>query len=329
MEFSSSYGISSASASVNKTLLFRWATFTDASGVPVAVGETEQLKQILARALLAGPVFACLDRAGPQLRTAMRRAQPNFFIPFDRMQLDPFVQRFPIALRCEGTVRGTGGVRVVDTGCRTSVRGLFAAGDVATRELICGAFTGGGNGIADPGANGAWALSSGNWAGRAAADEALSSRQAIALAPETRPLGRVAFARETRGGAFSVNELVDAVQAEVLPYDKNMFRTKHSLQKSYEILEALWRGLNHRDEFLSREAFAGREAVAMIAHARWMYASALDRQETRGMHFREDYPLEDLGQQRRILASGLERIRITLEGPEAQLPPDAMKRRST
>jgi hypothetical protein len=48
----------------------------------------------------------------------------------------------------------------------TSVPGLYAAGDAATRELICGGFTGGG------GHNAAWAMSSGTWAGQGAADYA-------------------------------------------------------------------------------------------------------------------------------------------------------------
>ena len=68
-----------------------------------------------------------------------------------------------MTLRLEGTVRGTGGIRIVDETCATSVRGLYAAGDAATRELICGGFTGGGS------HNAAWAISSGYWAGQSAA----------------------------------------------------------------------------------------------------------------------------------------------------------------
>jgi len=66
----------------------------------------------------------------------------------------------------EGTMRGTGGLRIADADCSTGVPGLFAAGDAATRELICGGFTGGGS------HNSARALSSGTWAGRAAARSA-------------------------------------------------------------------------------------------------------------------------------------------------------------
>src|SRR3977135_4613761 len=96
----------------------------------------------------------------------MRVSQPNFFLPFDRTGIDPFTDRFPVTLRLEGTVRGTGGLRIVDDVCATGAPGLYAAGDAATRELICGGFTGGGS------HNAAWAMSSGAWAGQGAADYA-------------------------------------------------------------------------------------------------------------------------------------------------------------
>ena len=52
-------------------------------------------------------------------------AQPNFFLPFDRAGIDPFTQRFPVTLRLEGTVRGTGGLRIVDDNCATTVPGCM------------------------------------------------------------------------------------------------------------------------------------------------------------------------------------------------------------
>ena len=118
---------------------------------------------MIAKTLLSQPVYAILDKATEAMRSIMRNAQPNFFLPFDRMGIDPFTQRFPVTLRLEGTVRGTGGIRILDHTCATAVPGLYAAGDAATRELICGGFTGGGS------HNAAWATSSGYWSGQAAA----------------------------------------------------------------------------------------------------------------------------------------------------------------
>ena len=68
----------------------------------------------------------------------MRWAQPNFFLPFDKAGIDPFTDLFEIRLVLEGTVRGTGGLALAGDGCETTVPGLYAAGDVATRELVTG-----------------------------------------------------------------------------------------------------------------------------------------------------------------------------------------------
>jgi succinate dehydrogenase/fumarate reductase flavoprotein subunit len=46
----------------------------------------------------------------------------------------------------------------------------------------------------------------------------------------------------------------------------------------------------------------------MTAHARWMFASALARQETRGMAKRLDFPEQDPAQHHRITTGGLDEV---------------------
>ncbi|MCQ0013585.1 FAD-dependent oxidoreductase [Actinomadura madurae] len=140
---------------------------------------------MIARTLLSEPVLCRIDRATPEDQRAMRLAQANFFLPFDRQGIDPFTDLFPVTLLAEGTVRGTGGIRLTGPECSTSVPGLYAAGDAATRELVCGGFTGGGS------HNAAWAMSSGTWAGQGAA------RYAARLGGRAR---RAGGARARRGG---------------------------------------------------------------------------------------------------------------------------------
>ena len=112
MEFSNAYAIAPAFGSVTKTLLYQWASFTRADGEPIPGAASKGGRSVIARVLTTQPVYARLDRAEPELRAAMRQAQPNFFLPFDRVGIDPFTQRFPVTLRLEGTVRGTGGLRL-------------------------------------------------------------------------------------------------------------------------------------------------------------------------------------------------------------------------
>lgn len=167
MEFSNLYAIAPAFGTVTRTLFYGWATFTYEDGSVVPAAASKGGRSAIARALTEGPVYACLDKADAQTQASMRISQPNFFLPLDRSGIDAFTQRFPVTLRLEGTVRGTGGLRITDDSCATSVPGLYAAGDAATRELICGGFTGGGS------HNAAWAMSSGYWAGGGATDYVL------------------------------------------------------------------------------------------------------------------------------------------------------------
>ncbi|WP_314951937.1 hypothetical protein [Bradyrhizobium cosmicum] len=77
----------------------------------------------IARALLEGAVYARLDKADDDVQRQVRASRPNFFLPFDRAGIDPFTDRFPIVLRLEGTVRGTGGFASLTTVVRPTYRG--------------------------------------------------------------------------------------------------------------------------------------------------------------------------------------------------------------
>lgn len=299
MEFSNPYAISTAFGSVTKTLLFGWATFTYEDGSVVPGAASKGGRSAIARALSRGSVYAQLDKADRETQAAMRLSQPNFFLPLDRTGIDPFTQRFPVTLRLEGTVRGTGGLRIVDDSCATSVSGLYAAGDAATRELICGGFTGGGS------HNAAWAMSSGFWAGQGAADHA---RHANASRADSLARAGVVGLRRGAGRAFDPADLAKAVQDEVFPYDLNYFREASRLDASLARLDGLWRSVADTAAASDDNVLRVRESAAMLATARWMYRSALARQESRGMHRRDDFPQQDAGQRHYITTGGLDEV---------------------
>jgi succinate dehydrogenase/fumarate reductase flavoprotein subunit len=299
MEFSNPYAISTAFGSVTKTLFFSWASFTYEDGSVIPGAGSKGGRSAIARALTQGPVFARLDKADEAVRHSMRASQPNFFLPFDRTGIDPFTDRFPVTLRLEGTVRGTGGLRIVDDTCATTVPGLYAAGDAATRELVCGGFTGGGS------HNAAWAMSSGTWAGRGAAEYARWA--GAATTRHVSRAGTVAL-RERAGRPFVPSQLARAVQDEVFPYDLNYFREAGRLDNSLRRLDALWAEASGADAATGADALRAREAAAMLATARWMYRSGLARKESRGMHRREDFPNQDERFRHYITAGGLDEV---------------------
>lgn len=293
MEFSTAYSLAPAFSPVTKSAFYTWATFYYEDGKVIEGAGSQRGRSIIAKTLLTQPVYACLDKADEELRKAMREAQPNFFLSFDRLGIDPFTQKFPITLRFEGTVRGTGGIRIVDESCATKVPGLYAAGDAATRELICGGFTGGGS------HNAAWAMSSGYWSGEGAAryaqqqGAAASSGRRVQLLSERTGIPTTASPRE---GAVDSSEVVRAVQDEVFPYDRNWFRSGAGLEAGLARLNGVWDELKQGIGAGDGNVVRVREAAAMTATARWMFISALARTETRGMHRREDFPQQDSSQ---------------------------------
>ncbi|MDG0809406.1 FAD-binding protein [Cohnella rhizosphaerae] len=159
--------------------------------------------------LLEGPVYASIDLADTdEKRRFLRQAHPIFFMPLERAGIDPFKDKFPLTLRYEGTMRGTGGLRLTGEDCRTTVAGLYAAGDAASRERVMGAVSGGGA------YNASWAICSGCWSGRGAARHAREAggsgspgEPGVAPCRPARSRGRPgdgrADRREGAGGGYS------------------------------------------------------------------------------------------------------------------------------
>ncbi|WP_331376103.1 FAD-binding protein [Sinorhizobium chiapasense] len=303
MEFSSAYAISPAFSSITKTALYRFAQFYRKDKSLIEGAGSARGRSVIARTLLSEPVYARLDLAGTdEVKAILRRAQPNFFVPFDRRGIDPFTEFFEVKLRLEGTVRGTGGLRLTGLDCATTVAGLFAAGDNATREPICGGFTGGGS------HNAAWAIATGAFAGASAAAFAKGKNGAPdAPHPESPP--------PQRTGAATVNPqaIIRAVQDEVFPLDVNYFRTHTGLSAALERLDQLWENMSAASATDESQALQLRQAQAMTATARFMYHAALSRKETRGMHRRDDFPKQDPTQHHRLVLSGLGKIIIRTE----------------
>jgi succinate dehydrogenase/fumarate reductase flavoprotein subunit len=309
MEFSNAYAISPAFSSVTKTRFYGWATFTYQDGSPIP-GAGGHGRSAIARTLLTQPVYCQIDKADAATQALMRVSQPNFFVPLDRAGIDPFRQRFPVTLRLEGTVRGTGGLQLTDETCATGVPGLYAAGDAATRQLICGGFTGGGS------HNAAWAMSSGFWAGAGAADYA---RQSTPTARRHLQAPAGVALNDNGAAEFDPALIARAVQDEVLPYNKNYFRTDGGLSASLTKLDDLWTVVRDAGQSAAERVVKAREAAAMLATSRWMYRSALARTETRGMHKRDDFPELDRRQRFYLLSGGLDDVNVWAR-PAAQHP---------
>lgn len=332
MEFSAYYTVSPAYSSMTRSMSYAFARYFDASGRELPVPMGPPATAVLARAMLVGPVFCSLDRMPAQVRAQLPQISPNFMLPFVRKGIDPFTQRFEVKLRGEGTVRGVGGLRIADDECQTTVAGLYAAGDAATRELIAGAISGGGA------QNSAWALSSGLWSGRAAAgraralgiraDRHVEAIGGAGLRPRKTP--------EPAQARIDTQQVIRSVQGEMLPYDKNIFRSAAGLQQSLQVLDGLWQDVRDRagaaDGAQASDAVRQRETAALVATGRWCYSAALARGESRGMHRRTDAPQRDEAFRHRLLTGGLDTVWTRADaqtGIRADTPADAQPSQQT
>jgi L-aspartate oxidase len=310
MEFTNYYTASVAGTNMARSMAYSFARWFDADDNERDIPNGPDVTPHLARALLKGPLFCRLDRVPDDIRQVMPEVQPNFVLPFQRLGIDTYSERFEVTLHAEGTVRGIGGLRVDDEDCQTAVPGLYVAGDAASRELVTGAISGGGA------VNSSWALSSGQWAGAAAARRACSNRtrqKDLAIAT-----GHAGLTPRLSARSFDTAAAVQTVREELNAYDKNIFRRGDALAASLERLDEVWRELADQGQAEGRAALRLREAAALVAAGRWSKAAALARRESRGMHRREDAPSLDPRLASRQRAQGLARVFTRFEPTLAQ-----------
>lgn len=183
-----------------------------------------------------------------------------------------------------------GGV-ATDLDGRTTVTGLFAAGEVACT-----------------GAHGANRLASNSLL------EGLvfGARAAIAMRQAGGgPLGGAAGGAEDAaraGGAGGAGLKLGSVEEvrEVMWRDVGLFRDSVTLQRAVETFEAPWRALDAHLRAGGRlDAHQWRDAN-LLTVARLIARAALRREESRGAHYRDDYPQrDDIHWGRRIADRGL------------------------
>jgi L-aspartate oxidase len=309
MEFTAAFTIAPAHSNMTRTMSYAFATYYDADGQELEAPPSGPAQtRFLARALQNGPVLCSLHRLPDDIKVRLHRISPNVPLVFDRWGIDPFRDRFPITLHTDGTIRGLGGVRTVGENCETAVPGLYVAGDNAAREHVAGAISGGGN------VNSAWALSSGLLAGRAATARA----RRLGL-PNGRPVGLGRAGLRPSGSALPVDlaPVRAAMRREMRDFDRALFRSADGLEESRRSLDAQWDALAAHAQ---GDDLKTREAAALLATARWSVASALARQESRGMHLRVDAPEARVDFTHRLLSGGLEDVWTRWDNARVQQP---------
>lgn len=300
MEFSSQYAPTAFDGVLSRGAHLEYGTLYDNNGKPITRG-----RQTVQAILETGAAWAILDKAkDEETRAMVRKTHAHIILHLERLGIDPFTQKFRIDFRSEGTIRAAGGVAIHDD-LSSDVPGLFVAGDLATREKVTGAGPPGGGPAAS------WAFASGSWAGRSATT--FARRLGNLAGRPTEEIGEAGLRpRRSADDALSTQELITGIQAEMLPLDRNYWRfgphLEASLQRFGREWDAVRDGLVPAPTPAPRDVLRARETAAMLATARWINLSALERTETRGLHRRSDFPDLDPAQTHHLISGGLDRI---------------------
>ena len=306
MEFTSQFHIVPSRGALSKgAYRGSWSTLTDNNGKTITLG-----RQTVKAILETGAAWDKFDQeSDPELQKLIFSSNYVSTQFFDDAGIDPFKEKYQVDFICEGSIRATGGLDIDDR-LSTRVPGLFASGDVTSREKLNGAGPPGGGPAA------AWAQGAGYLAGQSAAafarrlgSSAADRKVEGAGAAGLRPL-------RTRRDDIAVKDVVGAVQEHMLALDKNYWRDGVSLKASLVRFGHLWTelreglagadGADPRAE--ARSVLRAREVAALLAAARWMNSSALERSETRGLHRRSDFPNLDPNQTHHLISGGVDRI---------------------
>lgn len=212
----------------------------------------------------------------------IKQRTPGLYETYMNIGIDPEKDMIEIA----PTVHFFMGGLKIDTKWETSVGGLFGAGEV------CGGMHGGNrlsqNALAE-------LLVSGSIAGRNASLYANKNKLAyinpLEMGKEEDLVTSIMSNKEGESPRYIRKELKKAMTKYAGAY-----RTEENLFKALKILEDLENTpvkTNSKDKFLNKEILEAIENKNMFTVSKCIILSALERKESRGGHFRSDYPKTD------------------------------------
>ena len=200
----------------------------------------------------------------------------------------PTGKREVVGGACLGmSLRKADGIWPANTHCASSLPGLYAAGDALGTMQNGAAYALTGSALANSAVTGAIA-------GVAAAQEALQMGKLTVDEGEVTRAKQVVLAPKERQGGFSPRWVTQLLQNTMMPYFISYIKRADRLQATLTLIEFAQEHLVPR--LFARDPHELRlahEAKNMVLSAEMRLRSALFRTESRGNHYREDYPRRD------------------------------------
>lgn len=236
-----------------------------------------------------GPVYLDVRQATRADRELAREILPSVFKMFDRAGQSPFdspKEWIPAAL---GTLGPGGGIFLNSLKCETNVSGVLAAGDICWQP-VHGEYAFGGLNIG-------FAALSGDISGRAAARLLHDSRLDL---PQEPPKGLISdmlrsrLTPLTREKGLNPEDVVQEIRKAIVPYNVALIKHAVRLKKALERIQHVRNEMvPHLKAGSVRELSQVLEARSMSIIVELILKASLVREESRGYHFREDFPYTD------------------------------------
>jgi succinate dehydrogenase/fumarate reductase flavoprotein subunit len=199
----------------------------------------------------------------------------------------------------------------VDHDMKTSLDGLWAIGDASYAGSAVAGAVASPPGVT-PGSGIGYAIISARWGAPAAARYAAKVEAMEIDHAEVRQLKEKIFTPMKRSRGFSPWAATVALQDVVSPMKFNLRRSKDRLEEALSKVEAVKERLPELQAKDLHYLSKCHEVMSMTACAEMTFRAALMRTESRGFHFREDYPKRDDDHWLKWIILKQERGRMTL-----------------
>ncbi len=222
----------------------------------------------------------------PNMGAGFTPKKPRPGLPEGAGQRDPFVDYVGGATTGNAGHK-TEGIFPADGQCGTSLEGLFACGDALGSMQLGAVYFG-------PGLSGSGSSTQGRVAGEVAAQYAGKVRKVSISAKQIAQRKKEMFAEREREKGYSPDWVTHTFRTIVSPYYVTYVKKEDRLKAALTNIEFL------RDHFVpnmlatnTHDLRVAQEAKNMILNAEMRMRASLARKESRGTHYREDYPFRD------------------------------------
>lgn len=298
MEFSNCYNTTARDFDICGMSRFQrlGGRFTNALGEPFMdrydpINKDGALLHVLVRAMTTevregrGPIYFNLKNMSEEDRELSYRIVPTFFAACKSCGIDPFKDSVEWIPGFMGSTSSGSGLTLKSFACDTTVPRLFAAGDMANQGLLIGSIAGAGA------VHLGWATISGFRAGEGAARACEGAELLPVDEAQVESIREKTFAKLGHEGHLSIADAIYRIQSCVIPAKYNIIRCGEDLREALAALDQIEKDIEK--EIIVRdthELMLYHELRGMLTTARLTFTSALERRESRGSHYRTDYP---------------------------------------